>query len=132
MGPGGGDMPPFANIIFAAETAAAGRAEPPIAPTSQEDFLLYWGTIALFLSCNGRRMHGPTWDPGRLDNFTRGLAVHSSRRLHKVPVAVARLRHDHPQPGRWTLYEPTGSDGWTRAADGEDPLALLELLAGSE
>ena len=45
-------------------------------------------------------------------------------------VAVARLRHDDPKPGRWTLYEPTGSNGWARAADGEDPLALLELLAG--
>ena len=47
-------------------------------------------------------------------------------------VAVARLRHDDPKPGRWTLYEPTGSNGWARAADGEDPLALLELLAGPE
>ena len=37
-------------------------------------------------------MHGPTWNPARLDNFTRGLAGHSSRRLHKLPVAVARLR----------------------------------------
>ena len=64
----------------------------PIAPTFQEDFLLYWGTLAFFLSRNGRRMHGPTWNPARLDNFTRGLAGHSSRRLHKLPVAVARLR----------------------------------------
>ena len=45
-------------------------------------------------------------------------------------VAVARLRYDDPRPGRWTLYQPTDSDGWMPAADGEDPLALLELLAG--
>ena len=36
----------------------------PIAPTFQEDFLLYWGTLAFFLSRNGRRMHGPHLEPG--------------------------------------------------------------------
>jgi hypothetical protein len=43
-------------------------------------------------------------------------------------VALARLRHDDPEPGRWALYRPVGSDGWRRAADGDDPLALLDLV----
>ena len=45
-------------------------------------------------------------------------------------VAVARLRHDDPEPGRWTLYRPTVADAWERAGDGDDPLALLDQLAG--
>jgi hypothetical protein len=45
-------------------------------------------------------------------------------------VVVARLRHDDPSPGRWTLYEPAGADDWERAADGDDPVSLLDLLAG--
>lgn len=45
-------------------------------------------------------------------------------------VTVARLRHDDPEPGRWTLYRPTGPDDWERAADGADPVTLLDLLAG--
>jgi hypothetical protein len=44
-------------------------------------------------------------------------------------VVVARLRRDDPTPGRWTLYRPAG-DVWQRAADGDDPLTLLDLLAG--
>lgn len=45
-------------------------------------------------------------------------------------VAVARLRQGDPEPGRWTLYRPTGTDHWERAADGDDPLTLLDQLAG--
>jgi hypothetical protein len=44
-------------------------------------------------------------------------------------IAVARLRGDDPGPGRWTLYRPVGDDGWQRAADGDDPLTLLDVIA---
>ena len=44
-------------------------------------------------------------------------------------VAVARLRHDDPAPGRWTLYLSTGPDDWERTADGDDPVTLLDQLA---
>jgi amidase len=64
----------------------------PIAPSFDDDFLLYWGMLALFLSRNGRRLRGRTWNPERLDTFTRGLAGHAARRLHKVPLAITRLR----------------------------------------
>ena len=50
------------------------------------------GMLALFLSRNGRRLHGPTWNGEHLDAFTLGLARHAARRLHKVPLAIARLR----------------------------------------
>jgi hypothetical protein len=45
-------------------------------------------------------------------------------------VAVARLRNDDPAPGRWTLYRPAGAEDWERAGDGDDPVDLLDLLAG--
>jgi amidase len=68
------------------------EAELPISPTFDDDFLLYWGVLALFLSRNGRRLHGPTWNVEHLDAFSRGLAGYAARRLHKVPLAIGRLR----------------------------------------
>lgn len=41
-------------------------------------------------------------------------------------TSLARL--DVDEHGRWTLYRPVG-DGWTRASDGDDPIALLEAQA---
>jgi amidase len=82
------------------------EAELPVSPTFEQDFLLYWGTLALFLSRNGRRMHGRTWNPEHLDGFTRGLAGHASRRLHKLPVAIARLRTARRSADRFfTAYD---------------------------
>ncbi|WP_148611329.1 amidase [Nocardioides rubriscoriae] len=57
-----------------------------------DDFLLYWATLALFLVRTGRRHHGRTWDPTRLDNLTHGLARHATRQLHRLPGAVRRLK----------------------------------------
>jgi len=68
------------------------EAELPVSPSFEADFLLYWSTLALFLTRNGRRLHGPTWRPANHDRFTLGLAAHASRRLHRVPLAIARLR----------------------------------------
>ncbi len=44
-------------------------------------------------------------------------------------VAVARLHSDDPELGRWTLYRPVGDRGWQRAADGDDPVTLLDVIA---
>lgn len=43
-------------------------------------------------------------------------------------VAVARLRRDDPEPGRWALYRPAGAGGWQRDSDGDDPLHLLDMV----
>ena len=78
----------------------------PVSSSFEDDFLLYWGTLAFFLSRGGRRMHGPTWNVANHDDFTRGLALHASRRLHKVPLAVARLRAAHRSAERfYTSYD---------------------------
>ncbi|MDO9458277.1 amidase [Nocardioides sp.] len=68
------------------------EVEAPVAPGFADDFLLYWSTLALFLVRTGRRHHGRTFDPSRLDNLTHGLARHATRNLHRLPGAVRRLR----------------------------------------
>ena len=68
------------------------EASLPVSPSFQDDFLLYWSTLAMFLTRNGRRLHGPSWRLTNHDEFTFGLASHALRRLPKVPLAIARLR----------------------------------------
>ena len=65
---------------------------PELSETFKDDFLLYWASLALFLIRNGRRLHGRTWDRSNHDAFTTGLARHATRRMHKLPGAINRLR----------------------------------------
>ncbi len=65
---------------------------PELSETFKDDFLLYWASLALFLIRNGRRLHGKTWDRSHHDAFTTGLARHATRRMHKLPGAINRLR----------------------------------------
>lgn len=67
-------------------------ATPPVPPRFADDFLLYWAFLATALVRGGRRMFGPSFDRSRLDNLTLGLDRHATRNLHRLPVAVARLR----------------------------------------
>ncbi len=66
--------------------------DPPVPDSFRDDFLLYWGLLALAIVRTGRRQHGRTWDPTRLDNLTLGLARHARRHLHRVPLAIRRLK----------------------------------------
>ena len=68
------------------------EVESPVTPAFADDFVLYWGFLALMILRTGRLSVGRTWDPTKLDNLTRGLALHTSRRLHRVPGALRRLR----------------------------------------
>lgn len=67
-------------------------APTPAPPTLPDDFLLYWSMLATSIVRAGRGFFGPTWDPSRLDNLTRGLDRHARRRLHRLPGAIRRLR----------------------------------------
>jgi len=67
-------------------------ASAPVADSFPDDFLLYWALLALALVRSGRLRHRGTWDPTRLDNLTLGLARHASRNLHRVPLAITRLK----------------------------------------
>lgn len=66
--------------------------EPPVAATFVDDFVLYWGFLALAQVRSGRHMFGATFDRSRLDCLTLGLARHTSRHLHRLPTAIMRLR----------------------------------------
>lgn len=65
---------------------------PPVPASFEDDFVLYWGTLALAMTAGGRRMLDPSFDAALTDNLTRGLAAASRRRLHRLPLALARLR----------------------------------------
>jgi amidase len=69
------------------------EASLPVSPAFQDDFLLYWSMLAMFLTRNGRRLHGPSWRLSNHDEFTFGLAAYATRRLPKVPLAITRLRN---------------------------------------
>ncbi|WP_205473282.1 amidase [Nocardioides sp. SYSU D00038] len=71
------------------------RVEPVRAPVPEgfpQLFVRYWALLAFFIVRTGRRTYGPSWDPGRLDNLTLGLARHAGRNLHRMPATIARLR----------------------------------------
>ena len=68
------------------------EAEAPVPASFRDDFLLYWGSIALALLSGGRRQHGRSWARAHHDNLTFGLARHARRNLHRLPGAILRLR----------------------------------------
>ncbi|MBZ5740512.1 amidase [Nocardioides mangrovi] len=66
---------------------------PHPAPASvPDDFLLYWAMLAATIVRGGRRLAGPTWDRGRLDQLTLGLDRHCRSNLRRLPGAMRRLR----------------------------------------
>lgn len=65
---------------------------PPAPASFVDDFVLYWGFLALAQVRSGRRTFGRTFDPTRLDELTLGLARHTGRNLHRLPLAIMRLR----------------------------------------
>jgi Asp-tRNA(Asn)/Glu-tRNA(Gln) amidotransferase A subunit family amidase len=66
--------------------------EPPVAASFVDDFVLYWGFLALAQVRGGPRMFGKTFDRARLDSLTLGLERHCVRNLHRLPLAIVRLR----------------------------------------
>jgi amidase len=84
------------------------QIDPPIADSFPDDFLLYWSTLAFALLRTGRQRFGRTFDASRLDNLTHGLERHARRNLHKLPLAIARLRLSSRQSARFfTGYDVT-------------------------
>lgn len=67
-------------------------ADPPAPASFVDDFVLYWGFLALAQVRGGRHLLGDTFDRDRLDSLTLGLCRHASRNIHRVPLAIVRLR----------------------------------------
>ena len=64
----------------------------PVPASFSDDFVLYWGFLALAQVRTGRRLFGKTFDRTRLDALTLGLERHTSRNLHRLPAVIMRLR----------------------------------------
>ena len=64
----------------------------PVPASFVDDFVLYWGFLALVQVRTGRRLFGDTFDRTRLDSLTLGLQRHTSRNIHRLPLAIVRLR----------------------------------------
>ncbi len=66
--------------------------QPPVPAIFADDFTLYWALMSMSVVRSGKRLFNETFDPERLDNLTLGLARYASRNLHRMPMAIRRLR----------------------------------------
>jgi amidase len=64
----------------------------PVRSSFATDFVLYWGLLAMGQIQVSKRALGDTFDRTRLDNLTLGLDRHARRNIHRLPLAVMRLR----------------------------------------
>jgi amidase len=64
----------------------------PVPDSFADDFVLYWGFLALAQVRTGRHLFGKTFDRTRLDALTLGLERHTSRNLYRLPGVIMRLR----------------------------------------
>jgi amidase len=106
----------------------------PVPDSFEDDFLLYWSSLALFLTRTGKHTFNRTYDRSRNDNLTKGLARHAARNVWKLPLAIARLNGSHRSSKRFfaghdmvltpTLSRVTPELGWL------DPSQSFETVMG--
>jgi amidase len=65
---------------------------PPVPTHFADDFILYYAFLSFALVRNGHRMFGASFDRAKLDNLTLGFERHATRNLHRLPLAITRLR----------------------------------------
>lgn len=63
----------------------------PVPASFRDDFIAYWGLLALSTSATGKKLFDPDFARDRLDPFTVGLARMTTRRLHMLPLHLLRL-----------------------------------------
>ena len=66
--------------------------EPPVPRSFRADFEDYWAFLAFMVHRLGPRRMGAGFDASRLDPLTLGLSTQARRRLHRMPLVIARLR----------------------------------------
>ncbi|MGH3961433.1 amidase [Mycobacterium sp.] len=65
---------------------------PPVPSSFATDFVLYWALLAMGQISASRRQFGDDFDRTRLDNLTLGLDRRARSNLHRLPLAILRLR----------------------------------------
>ena len=91
----------------------------PVPSSFVDDFVLYWGFLAMAQVRGGRRLFGDTFDRTRLDSLTLGLDRHTSRNIHRLPSAIVRLRRLRRRTGQFfatydAVLTPTVADATPR------------------
>ena len=99
----------------------------PIPDRFVDDFVLYWGFLAMAQVRSGRRAFGDSFDRTKLDALTLGLDRHASRNLYRLPLAIMRLRAMRRRSAEFfrtydalltpTLAEPTPRVGYLAPTD---------------
>jgi amidase len=64
----------------------------PVSSSVTDDFVQYWALLAKWQVTTIERAFGDTFDRSRLNNLTLGLDRYARRNMHRLPVAIARLR----------------------------------------
>jgi amidase len=99
----------------------------PVPDSFVDDFILYWGFLALMQVRTGRRAFGKTFDRTRLDALTLGLERHTAHNLHRLPGVIRRLRRMRRRSAEFyqtydalltpTLADPTPRVGYLAPTD---------------
>ncbi len=69
----------------------------PVKPSFADDFSLYWGMLAFFVSRFGEKTVAPGFDATQIDNLSRGLADMYRRGMYRTPLMLYRLRKSQAQ-----------------------------------
>ena len=64
----------------------------PVSSSVNDDFLQYWALLAKWQVTTIERAFGETFDRSQLSNLTLGLDRYARRNMHRLPLAIARLR----------------------------------------
>jgi amidase len=64
----------------------------PVSSSVTDDFRLYWALMAKWQVTIIKRAYGDTFDASRLSNLTLGLDRYARRNMHRLPLAIMRLR----------------------------------------
>jgi amidase len=99
----------------------------PVPDSFVDDFILYWGFLALMQVRMGRREFGKTFDRTRLDALTLGLERHTAHNLYRLPGVIMRLRRMRRRSAEFyqtydalltpTLADPTPRVGYLAPTD---------------
>jgi amidase len=80
----------------AARCAALGHEieeiQPPFAAEVMDDFVAYWGMMALSIRLMGKRMFGLGFDASAIEPHTRALVRYVRKQLVRTPAIIARLK----------------------------------------
>jgi amidase len=99
--------------------------KPPVPTTFASDFVLYWGLLAFGQIRISKA--APGFDRSRLDNLTLGLDRLARRNMHRLPLALMRLRGTRRHTARFArtydaVLTPT-------LADETPPIGYLDPTA---